>query len=114
MRYGESLAKDAGDYHEADGIINVQSGKFSKDNVVDLVNNHYAREYAKGFDFDKVTQSLDAFVGYLNGLARHVVSTVDGYSGDHSYDNIRSGKTNIFNAGDPKVKELYNAVQGMR
>ena len=46
MALGENTAKRVGDYHEADGI-NTQRWRVCKDNVIDLLNNQYAREYSK-------------------------------------------------------------------
>ena len=46
MALGTDAAKRIGDYHERDGIKNVQKGEFVKDNIIDLVNNEYGRDYA--------------------------------------------------------------------
>lgn len=41
LALGNNVAQKVGDYHEKDGI-NTQGGEFSKDNVIDILNNHYA------------------------------------------------------------------------
>src|SRR5690606_16285783 len=100
MSLGDNIAKRVGDYHERDGIVNVQNGEFNKDNVVDLLNNDYARDYAKGFKFSDVTKDVGSFTNYLNGLAQHIASTVDGYKKDKSFDKIRSVEIKLFDAND--------------
>lgn len=112
MALGENTAQRVGDYHEADGI-NVQGGEFAKDNVIDLVNNQYAREYARGFEFSKVTKSAKAYAGYLNGLAQHLTSTVDGYKEDKAFDGIRSGKVKLFDANDKNFQKLYKSAKNL-
>ena len=112
LALGADIAKRVGDYHEKDGI-EVQKGEFAKDNVIDLLNNHYAREYAKDFDFKEVTKDAESYANYLNGLAKHIVSTVDGYKDDAAFDSIRSGETKIFGAKNGGLKELYNSAKNL-
>jgi RHS repeat-associated protein len=113
LAYGENAAKALGDYHERDGIINVQDGKFAKDNVIDLINNEYARDYAKGFDFQQVMSSPENYADFLNGLAQHIANTVDGYKDDKSFDRIRSGEFKLFDANDESFGDLFKSVQEM-
>jgi RHS repeat-associated protein len=114
MALGEGTAKRAGDYHEADGIIgDKQKGAFAKDNVIDLLNNDYAREYSRGFKFSEVTKSAEAFAGYLNGLAKHVASTVDGYKEDKAFDSIRNDDMKLFDASDKNFQKLYDSAKNL-
>ncbi|MBK7908975.1 RHS repeat domain-containing protein [Candidatus Pollutiaquabacter sp.] len=112
MALGENTAKRVGDYHEADGI-NTQGGEFAKDNVIDLLNNQYAREYSRGFRFSEVTKSAEAYAGYLNGLAQHIASTVDGYKEDSKFDGIRSGEVKLFDASDKNFQILYESAKNL-
>ena len=112
MALGENTAKRVGDYHEADGI-KVQGGEFAKDNIIDLMNNQYAREYSRGFKFSEVTKSAEAYAGYLNGLAQHIASTVDGYKEDSKFDGIRSGDVKLFDASDKNFQKLYDSAKNL-
>lgn len=113
MALGEDIAKRAGNYHEADGIINTQNGSFIKDNIIDLLNNEYGRDYGKGFKFSDVTKDINSFTDYLNSLVRHLTSTVDGYKNDPDYDNLRSGKVNLFDPKDKNVQEIYKTASSL-
>ena len=113
LAQGESNAKRAGDYHEADGINNVQGGEFIKDNVIDLLNNEYAREYSKDFKFNEVVSSPESFANYMNGLAQHIASTVDGYKDDQQFEGIRSGTTKLFDANDKNFQKVYETAKSL-
>ena len=113
MSLGQKAAEMAGDYHERDAIVNAQDGSFIKDNVIDLLNNSYAREYAKGFNFNEVTKDINSFAGYLNGLVQHLTSTVDGYKEDKQFDALRSGEQKLFNSEDQNTKNLYEASRNL-
>lgn len=113
--FGKGFAKGIGDYHEADGLeANKPKGSFIKDNIIDIVNNHYAREYGAGIDFDNATSSIDNFVDYLNGVSQHIASTVDGYKDDKSFDGIRSGKVKMFDKSNKAVQREYSTLQGIK
>ncbi len=111
MAYGEEDAKTTGNYHEADGIINTQHGDFIKDNIIDLLNNNYGREYGKKFDFNTVTKDIISFTDYLNGLVQHLTSTVDGYKNDKDYDNLRTGKVKLFDINNENVQRIFDSLQ---
>jgi hypothetical protein len=113
MALGDNIAKRAGDYHERDGIKNIQKGESVKDNIIDLVNNEYGREYGKRFKFSEVTEDINSFTDYLNGLAQHLASTVDGMKDDKQYDKLRSGETKLFDAKDKNVQNIYNKVKNL-
>ncbi len=113
MAQGENNAKRAGDYHEADGINNVQGGKFIKDNVIDLINNQYAREYSKDFNFAEVVKSPESFADYMNGLVQHITSTVDGYKDDKQFEEIRNGSTKLFDAKDENFQKVYESAKNL-
>ncbi len=113
MALGENTAKRAGDHHEMQGIKIFQGGEFKKDNIIDLMNNQYAREYSRGFKFSEVTKSAEAYAGYLNGLAQHIASTVDGYKEDSKFDGIRIGDVKLFDASDKNFQELYESAKNL-
>ncbi len=112
LALGENTAKRVGDYHEADGI-DTQGGEFAKDNIIDLLNNEYAREYSKGFSFSEVTKNAEAYAGYLNGLAQHIASTVDGYKDDAAFDGIRSRDVKLFDASNENFQKLYESAKNL-
>ena len=105
------MRKDIGDYHEADGLgqnKKVSAQKYNgyiKDNIIDIVNNNYARDYGKKVDFEKATSSIENYTDFLNGLAQHISSTVDGYKNDKAFDGIRNGSVKVFDKNNETVKE---------
>jgi RHS repeat-associated core domain len=114
MALGANTAKRSGDYHERDGIFSdKQKGEFAKDNVIDLVNNEYGRDYAKGFKFSEVTKDINSFTEYLNGLVQHLTSTVDGWKDDKSYDKLRNGETKLFDAKDKNVQKIFESAKNL-
>ena len=114
MALGEGTAKRVGDYHEADGIFSDQQhGKIAKDNIIDLLNNEYAREYARDFNFNDVMKSAESYANYLNGLAQHITSTIDGYSHDSAFDGIRSGEIKLFDPCDNDFLKLYESAKDL-
>jgi hypothetical protein len=112
MALGKSAAQRSGDYHEKDGVFHPsQNGQFIKDNIIDLVNNEYARDYGKGFDFKEVVKNTDNFAEYLNGLVQHLTNTVDGYKEDRSFDKLRSGEIKLFNGNDKNFLKAYESTK---
>ena len=115
MAFGKTVAKMASDYHERDNILMKSNERnFSKDNVIDLVNNEYVREYGNKFDFNTVTKDLNSFTEYLNGVVQHVLSTVDGYSKDERFKDLASGQKKLFKSNDKQVKEIYKSAKQLQ
>ncbi|WP_443938770.1 RHS repeat domain-containing protein [Pedobacter sp. MW01-1-1] len=116
---GKQFAKDIGDYHEADGLtvnsqLSAQNFKgYIKDNIIDLTNNHYARMYGEKIDFKKVISSIDNYTDFLNGVAKHIATTVDGYKNDKSFDGIRNGSVKLFDKKDKDIQEQFRVAQGL-
>lgn len=61
-----------------------------------------------------MTSAINSFADYLNGLAQHLASTVDGVKDDKRFDGLRSGKITLFDSNDAHVKEIYKSTKDLQ
>jgi RHS repeat-associated protein len=116
---GQSFARFIGNIKERadreDSGIPMLSG-LDNDGIADLLNNSFGRDYAikNNIDLSTVSSSTENAANFLNGLAVHILSSIDSYSNDPAYSDIIAGKTKIFDPNSSEVKDFVSEVKKIK